>query len=258
MKICSLSFVCVLHTLKRSFPAMRNRLLAPVLAAPALLVLAPSNVFAVPMTYQVGTTSSVSLNSAEPGLVLAYNILVTTPFSFTLNDNGVQDFDETGIDEISFDFFKIWVTERIIDPDDFQHRDIAATLDLTTLGEPVIAGSAASGNGTFFSTVPLGLNLVRWQGNLLWDNPPPTFVGSDRTFTIDLSDAIFNELEGQRLAGPLIDEGEEGGAVVRATIRQVSSTAAVPDAGSTAVLLGMALLVLGFASRQRSRLRVPN
>ena len=43
----------------------------------------------------------------------------------------------------------------------------------------------------------------------------PTFVASDRTFTIDLSDAIFNQIEGQRLAGPLIDAGEEGAAVVQ-------------------------------------------
>jgi hypothetical protein len=200
MKPGCVSFVCAPHTLKHSVPGVRNKLFAPILAAAVLLVLAPSLVFAVPMIYQVGTNSSVTLNSAEPGLILTYNILATTPFSFTLNDNGVQDFDETGIDEISFDFFKIWVTEATIDPDDFQHRNIAAALDLTTLGAPVIAGSAASGNGTFFSTgpaVPPAPNRVRWQGNLLWDDPAPTFVASDRTFTIDLSNAFFNELEGQ-------------------------------------------------------------
>jgi hypothetical protein len=68
----------------------------------------------------------------------------------------------------------------------------------------------------------------------------PTFVASDRTFTIDLSDAIFNQIEGQRLTGPLIDAGEEGAAVVRATITQTASSAPptpVPDTGSTAALL---------------------
>ena len=117
---------------------------------------------AVPLTYQVGTSSTVTDNSVEPGLILASNLPVTTPFSFTLNDNGVQDFDETGIDQFSFDFFRAWVTEEVIDPDDFQHRNIVATLDLTTPGPSVITGSAASRKGTFFSTVSLGLERVRW------------------------------------------------------------------------------------------------
>jgi VPDSG-CTERM motif len=223
-------------------------------ALAGLLVSAPSNASAVPLTYQVGTSSTVTLNSAEPGLILAHGPLVTTPFSFTLNDNGVQDFDETGIDQFSFDFFKIWVTEGTIDPDDFQHRNIAATLDLTTLGLSVIPGTAALGNGTFFNFVSVGLERVRFQGNLLWDNPPPTFVASDRTFTIDLSDATFNAIEDFREAGPLIDAGEEGAAVVRATITQTASSAppaAVPDTGSTVVLLGLGFLALAFA---RSRL----
>ena len=195
----------------------------------------------------------MTLNSAEPGLVLDYDPLVVTPFSLTLNDNGVQDFDETGIDQFSFDFFKIWVTEDVIDPDDFQHRNISATLDLTTLGLSVIPGTAALGNGTFFSLVPVGLERVRFQGNLLWDNPPPTFVASDRSFIIELSDAVFNEIEDHPLAGPLIDAGEEGAAVVRATITQTASSAppaAVPDTGSTAALLGLGLLALAFARRR--------
>ena len=222
-------------------------------ALAVLLVLAPSNASAVPLTYQVGTSSTVTLNSAEPGLILAYGPLVTTPFSFTLNDNGVQDFDETGIDQFSFDFFKIWVTEGTIDPDDFQHRNISASLDLTTLGLSLIPGTAALGNGTFFNFVSTGIERARFQGNLLWDNPPPTFVASDRTFSIDLSDATFNAIEDFHDAGPLIDAGEEGAAVVRATIKQTASSAppTVPDTGSTAMLLGLGLLALAFA---RSRL----
>jgi len=75
----------------------------------------------------------------------------------------------------------------------------------------------------------------------------PTFVASDRPFTIDLSDAIFNQIEGQRLTGPLIDAGEEGAAVVRATITQTASSAPptpVPDTGSTAALLGLGPLAM--------------
>jgi VPDSG-CTERM motif len=250
MKIRSLVFPCVLHKLERSITPLTTRLFASFLVVAALLVLTLSNASAVPLTYQVGNGSSVTLNSAEPGLILAYSPLVT-PFSFTLNDNGVQDFDETGIDQISFDFFKIWVTEGTIDPDDFQHRNISASLDLTTLGLSVIPGTAALGNGTFFNFVSVGIERVRFQGNLLWDNPPPTFVASDRTFTIDLSDAIFNAIEDFREAGPLIDAGEEGAAVVRATITQTaSSVPSVPDSGSTAILLGLGLLAMACARKR--------
>ena len=94
--------------------------------------------------------------------------------------------------------------------------------------------------------------MVRWQGNLLWDNRSPTFVTSDLTFTIELSDAIFNELEGHRDAGPIIDAGEEGHAVVRATITQIASSAppaAVPDTESTVALLGLGFVALAFARR---------
>ena len=164
-----------------------------LLAVAALLVLAPSNGSAVPWTYQVGTRSTVTVNSAEPGLILASNLPVTTPFSFTLNDNGVQDFDETGIDQFSFDFFRAWVTEEVIDPDDFQHRNIVDTLDLTTLGPSIITGSAASGTARF--SAPSRLDSRGFAGRQsLMGQSAPTFVASDRTFTIDLSDAIFNQI----------------------------------------------------------------
>lgn len=135
----------------------------------------------------------MTVNSAEPGLILASNLPVTTPFSFTLNDNGVQDFDETGIDQFSFDFFRAWVTEEVIDPDDFQHRNIVATLDLTTLGPSIITGSAASGTARF--SAPSRLDSRGFAGRQsLMGQSAPTFVASDRTFTIDLSDAIFNQI----------------------------------------------------------------
>jgi hypothetical protein len=90
----------------------------------------------------------------------------------------------------------------------------------------------------------------------------PTFVASDRTFTIDLSDAIFNQIEGQRLTGPLIDAGEEGAAVVRATITQTASSAPptpVPDTGSTAALLGLGLLAWPWRGKGcRLRVKCPS
>ena len=164
-----------------------------LLAVAALLVLAPSNGSAVPLTYQVGTRSTVTVNSAEPGLILASNLPVTTPFSFTLNDNGVQDFDETGIDQFSFDFFRAWVTEEVIDPDDFQHRNIVATLDLTTLGPSIITGSAASGKARF--SAPSRLDSRGFAGRAIsYGTIRPDLCRQRPTFTIDFSDAIFDQI----------------------------------------------------------------
>jgi hypothetical protein len=164
-----------------------------LLAVAALLVLAPSNGSAVPLTYQVGTRSTVTVNSAEPGLILASNLPVTTPFSFTRNDNGVQDFDETGIDQFSFDFFRAWVTEEVIDPDDFQHRNIVATLDLTTLGPSIITGSAASGTARF--SAPSRLDSRGFAGRAIsYGTIRPDLCRQRPTFTIDFSDAIFDQI----------------------------------------------------------------
>ena len=52
--------------------------------------------------------------------------------------------------------------------------------------------------------------------------------------------------------GPLIDAGEEGAAVVTATITQTASSAPptpVPDTGSTAALLGLGLLAMACARK---------
>jgi protein with PEP-CTERM/exosortase system signal len=258
MKIRSLLFACVLHKLERSITPLTTRLFASFLAVSALLVLAPANASAVPLTYQVGTGSSVALyteapgapNFAQTGLGLAYSPLVTTPFSFTLNDNGIQDFDETGIDEFSFDFFKIWTTEEIAEADEFTHKNITATLDLTTLGQPLITGSPPL-NGTFLDGTNIGINQARWQGNAVWDNPAPSFVAPDRTFIVDLSNVTFNATVGDTRGGPVVNGGEEGAAVVRATITQTaSSVPSVPDTGSTAALLGLGLLAMACARKR--------
>jgi hypothetical protein len=258
MKIRSLLFACVLHKLERSITPLTTRLFASFLAVSALLVLAPANASAVPLTYQVGTGSSVALyteapgapNFAQTGLGLAYSPLVTTPFSFTLNDNGIQDFDETGIDEFSFDFFKIWTTEEIAEADEFTHKNITATLDLTTLGQPVITGSAPL-NGTFLDDTDAGPGQRRWQGYAVWDDPAPSFVVPDRTFIVDLSNVTFNATVGDTRGGPVVNGGEEGAGVVRATITQTaSSVPSVPDTGSTAALLGLGLLAMACARKR--------
>jgi hypothetical protein len=74
----------------------------------------------------------------------------------------------------------------------------------------------------------------------------------DREFSVTLSDESFNVGDGGSL-----DPGADEGAWVKATVKQISSVATgggdptVPDAGSTLVLLGGALI--GAASWRRFR-----
>jgi VPDSG-CTERM motif len=68
----------------------------------------------------------------------------------------------------------------------------------------------------------------------------------DRTFGVSLSDEQFN----RGLFG--LDEGEKYGAVVQATVKQIgSSYVSVPDNGSTAMLVGLSLLIIASASKRR-------
>ena len=60
------------------------------------------------------------------------------------------------------------------------------------------------------------------------------------TYSVSLSDVIFN-------AGFLsLNNGMNNGAMVQATVKQI----AVPDNGSTAILLGVTLLVIALFHRR--------
>jgi hypothetical protein len=103
-------------------------------------------------------------------------------------------------------------------------------------------------NGTFLDDTDAGPGQRRWQGYAVWDDPAPSFVATDRTFIVDLSNVTFNATVGDVRGGPVVNGGEEGAGVVRATITQTaSSVPSVPDTGSTAALLGLGLLAMACA-----------
>ena len=110
---------------------------------------------------------------------------------------------------------------------------------------PLAADAASVGGVTFGGWFFWGLGIADW-GEVVWDTPAPIFSVGDRSFQLTLSDETFN-------AGPWgLSAGETYGATVKATVTQLSSSVAhVPDSGSTALLLGLALTGLGLAGYRR-------
>ena len=169
---------------------------------------------------------SVSANSGD-GLMIQTSLnLPATPFTFSLNDGESK----------SFKFFDIWTMESTVHPDDEIARDISATLSFSdpvtnaTINGITVGGSFLKG-------------LTQW-GEVKWNNLDPLNVGG-RIFRISLTDEVFNA----GLFG--LNDGPHYGATVRATVEQIGTHSAVPDGGSTAMLLGLSLLGIGLVSRKR-------
>jgi hypothetical protein len=200
---------------------VRSSLLAVVVSG----VLA-STALAVPKFYQI-SGGSVSGAFNDPGLVINYGLapgLSTT--SFTIDDGQPQQFG----------FFNIWTDETWVNNDDFAQIQISATLNFS---DPL---TGATVNGvTFGGSLLFGLS--QW-GQVQWNGPTTVTLG-DRVFSLALSNESFNK-------GFLgLNEGEACGALVKATITQISSGNAVPEYGNTALLLGGAVAGLVLFLRKR-------
>jgi hypothetical protein len=206
---------------------MLRKLLLPPSLALALLASAPlPNAIALPYTVSGG---NVVANQGD-GLIINTSLnLPATPFTFNLNDGQSE----------TFSFFKIWTNEEAVNSDDLAEKSIYATLYFS---DPLT--EATVGGVTFGGSILWG--LAQW-GQVQWETPAPTFTAPDgRVFQVTLSDEIFNE----GLFG--LDEGRKYGATVKATVKQIgSSYTSVPDNGSTAMLLGLSLLVIAVVSKKR-------
>ena len=202
------------------------------IAGVALLlgVLAPA-ALAVSKYYEI-SGGSVNGNFADPGLVINTSLAPgLSGTSFILNDGGSS----------SFNFFNVWTNETTVNSDDLVAMNISATLNFS---DPL---TGATVNGvTFGGSVIFG--LAQW-GQIQW-NGPTTITLGDREFSLALSNEVFNP-------GVFGLSGGQGcGAMVKATVTQILSSGAsttgtsVPDNGSTAMLLGVAVTGL-LISRKR-------
>jgi hypothetical protein len=196
------------------------------------LALVPAAI-AVPKYYEIAG-GNINGHINDPGLVINTSLAGgLSGTSFTLNDGGSS----------TFNFFNIWTNETTINSDDLISYSITATLNFS---DPL---TGATVNGvTFGGSVLFGLS--QW-GQVQWAGPTTITLG-DRVFSLSLSNEMFNI----GLFG--LNEGQACGAMVEATVTQISSTVTnptgspVPEHGNTGLLLGAA--VAGFAVFSRRRI----
>jgi hypothetical protein len=239
---------------------------APLFASAWLLTFPFHNSSAISIIYTVGAGSSVSANRSEPSLGI--NIALMTSLSgtsFTLDETGqssIRPAERLRADlqrgmavssgqSFSFNFPRISTDEPMLDARNFVHKDTTATLDFSNSSTRAgLIGSASDGDGGFGRRVSIEqISVARelpWyqQGVLGWDSPAPMFVLPDPTIMIEL--ALNAE-------APPKDKENGTDSVIEVPKNQDGYSApvsSVPDNGSTALLLGTAILALGLAKRR--------
>jgi hypothetical protein len=238
----------------------------PLLASAWLLAFSLQNSSAIPIIYTLGAGSSVSANRSEPSLGI--NIALMTSLSgtsFTLDETGQSSIrpaerfraDRQGGmalsygQSFSFSPSRAWTNEPLLDAKNFVPRDITATLDFSNPGTRTgSTGSASDGDGGSDRTVSIEqISFARelpWyrQGVLDRDSPAPPFVLPDPTIMIELAlNAEAPPKDKENGTDPVIEvsKNQEG---------YSAPVSSVPENGSTALLLGTAILALGLARRR--------
>jgi hypothetical protein len=170
---------------------------------------------AIPLNYEIGSGSSVTAHNSGDGLVIKTELSPTlSSQAFTLNDG----------QSYTFNFFRIWTDESMVDSDDTVAKLITARLDFD------VPDIGAKIYGLTFSGTYYGYS----GGAVVW-NDPVTVIAGDREFTVNLNNAYFDVAQGGLGDTP---------ATITATVKQIrsgGSSIPVPDGGTTAVLLGAGL-----------------
>ena len=134
----------------------------------------------------------------------------------------------------------------MLDARNFVHKDITATLDFTnSSARAELIDSASQGDGGFGRTVSIEqINFAR--GVLRWDSPAPTFVLPDPTIMIELAlNAEAPPKDKENGSDPVVEVPQD-----QDQDKYSAPVSSVPDHGSTALLLGTAILALGVARRR--------
>ena len=196
------------------------------IAAAALLAAAASPAAATTFA----GSYDVTLNTADPGLVLA-----TSPISTTLN------FDLTSPgDAASIDLFDLFTNETTVNPDDKSAKPITVDFTFTLPG----AGSTDV-NGETKGRLILG-GLFQ-DGVVDWTGPSEVDFADGAKLGVSLNDATFNT----GFFG--LKPGEKAGADITATFTLLQAPSAVPEPATWAVMLtGFGGIGAAMRSRRRS------
>ena len=192
-----------------------------------------------------------------PAVVQTEASLVLSGTSFTLDETGqsIRPAERLRADRqrgmavsygqsFSFNFPGISTDEPMLDARHFAHKDITATLDFSNPSTRAgLIGSASQGDGGFGRTVSMKQNNFA-RGVLDWDSPAPTSVLPDPTIVIELAlNAEAPPKDKENGSYPVVELPKDQD-------KYSAPVSSVPDHGSTAMLLGTAILVLGIANRR--------
>jgi hypothetical protein len=211
----------------------------PLLATAGLLAFPLQNSSAIPITYTVEAGPSVSANRSEPSLGINTALMSSlSGTAFTVDETGQSSIrpagrfraDRQGGMAVSYGQSfssspsRISTNEPMLDAKDFVHKGIMATRDFSEPGTRAgLTGSASQGNDSFGRTFSLE------QANFARDVANAEARPKDKEKSSDPVLEVPKDKNKEKYAGPV---------------------ALVPDSGSTALLLGTAILALGVARRR--------
>ncbi len=163
----------------------------------------------------------VTLNDSDPGLMLYWNPILSTPVS--------ADF-EVG-DSLTFALFELGTDETWSNPDDKVEKNITVDFDFSSPSVNEIGSGQTVGDTWWF--------LLSW-GEVAWNNPVEFNFGNTGLFTIELEDDSF---------------WTPGSTTIDATLTYVNADtpAPVPEP-STILLVGTDLLgIIGFGRKRLNK-----
>jgi hypothetical protein len=148
----------------------------------------------------------------------------------------------------SFSPSRISTNEPMLDAKNFVHKGIVATRDFSEPSTRAgLTGSASQSNGSFDGTFSLEQNEFA-RDVVDWNSPASTSVLADRTFTIEPDlNAEARPKDKEKSSDPVLEAPKD-----KNKKKYAGPVASVPDSGSTILLLGTAILVLGIPSRRFS------
>jgi hypothetical protein len=174
---------------------------------------------------------TITANDTDPGLVVETQQILTTPYSFTLDEGEMTGY---------INLFDIWTDETTVNNgEDTVAKPISVAFDFTAPPPPFGGDATGSTNG-----VRSGIFGFVQNGEVTWNNPLILNYGEGGSgkLKIELTNTIFNK----GVFG--LNEGEQYGGTVQ--VKFTNHTSPVPE---PLTLLGSGI-ALGFGGYMKRKL----